>query len=120
VATCYLANNRKVCRTRTHWSDRRFEHLLSRMEILDEWPRTPSGLLSTEDDDVFKPMAMRYPSLAPLRDLRSTLMRLNKLELPVGQDGRDRGSLAPYRSVTGRNYPPTRRQDVEPGHEALE
>jgi DNA polymerase-1 len=91
----------------THWSDRRFEHLLSRMGILDEWPRTPSGLLSTDDDDVFKPMTMRYPSLAPLRDLRSTLIRLNELELPVGQDGRNRGSLAPYRSVTGRNYPPT-------------
>jgi DNA polymerase I len=91
----------------THWSNQRFEHLLSRMGILDEWPSTPSGLLSTEDDDVFKPMVIRYPSLAPLRDLRSTLIRLNKLELPVGQDGRNRGSLAPYRSVTGRNYPPT-------------
>jgi hypothetical protein len=91
----------------THWSDQRFEHLLSRMGILEEWPRTPSGLLSTDDDDVFKPMVIRYPSLAPLRDLRSTLIRLNKLELPVGQDSRNRGSIAPYRSVTGRNYPPT-------------
>jgi DNA polymerase I len=91
----------------THWSDRRFEQLLSQMGILEEWPRTPSGLLSIEEDDVFKPMAMRYPSLGPLRDLRSTLIRLNKLELPVGRDGRNRGSLAPYRSVTGRNYPPT-------------
>jgi DNA polymerase I len=63
--------------------------------------------LSTDDDDVFKPMVMRYPFLAALRDLRSTLIRLNELELPVGQDGRNRGSLAPYRSVTGRNYPPT-------------
>src|SRR5260370_28278298 len=52
-------------------------------------------------------MVMRYPFLAPLRDLRSTLIRLNELELPVGQDGRNRGSLAPYRSVTGRNSPPT-------------
>jgi hypothetical protein len=91
----------------THWSDQRFAHLLSRMGILGEWPRTPSGLLSPGDDDVFKPMVMRYPSLAPLRDLRSTLVRLNKLELPVGHDGRNRGSLAPYRSVTGRNYLPT-------------
>ncbi len=91
----------------THWSDQRFEGLLSRMGILAEWPLTPSGFLATDDDDVFKPMAMRYPGLIPLRDLRSTLKRLNELALPVGQDGRNRGSLAPYRSVTGRNYPPT-------------
>jgi hypothetical protein len=71
----------------THWSDERFEKLLSRMDILGEWPRTPSGLLSTEDDDVFKPMALRFPALAPLRDLRLTLNRLRQLRVTVGVDG---------------------------------
>lgn len=91
----------------TSWSNLRFEKLLERMGILPEWPRTATGLLSLDDEDVFKPMAMRFPALAPLRDLRTTLVRLHELKLPVGKDGRNRCSLAPYRSVTGRNYPPT-------------
>jgi DNA polymerase-1 len=91
----------------TSWSNRRFENLLERMGILAVWPRTETGLLSLDDEDVFKPMAMRFPTLSPLRDLRTTLVRLHELHLPVGKDGRNRCSLAPYRSVTGRNYPPT-------------
>ncbi len=97
----------------THWSDRRFVELLSRMGILEQWPRVGrkdgsySERLSLDDDDTFKEMAMRFPQLAPLRELRSTLVRLRELNIPVGGDGRNRCNLAPYRSVTGRNYPPT-------------
>src|ERR1035437_10361274 len=72
---------------------------------LGEWPRTPSGLLSTEDD-VFDPMAMRFPSLAPLRDLRLTLNRPRQLRTPVGTDANTRCALKPYRAKTGRNCPP--------------
>jgi DNA polymerase-1 len=90
----------------TKWSNGRFAALLDRMDILAEWPRTPSGLLSSADDDVFKPMAARFPSLAPLRDLRSTLTHLRQLNVSVGADGRNRCSLMLFRSVTGRNYPP--------------
>jgi DNA polymerase I len=91
----------------TRWGHDRFEVLLDRMGILGEWPRTPSGQLSVEDDDVFKPMAMRFPSLAPLRDLRSILTHLRELKITVGGDGRNRCSLMPFRSATGRNYPPS-------------
>lgn len=91
----------------TKWGNDRFETLLDRMGILGEWPRTPSGLLSVEDDDVFKPMSMRFPDLAPLRELRSTLTHLRELKVAVGTDGRNRCSLMPFRSVTGRNYPPS-------------
>jgi DNA polymerase-1 len=88
------------------WSNNRFAALLDRMGILAQWPRTPSGLLSSADDDVFKPMAARFPGLIPLRDLRSTLTHLRQLKVTVGVDGRNRCSLMPFRSVTGRNYPP--------------
>jgi DNA polymerase I len=91
----------------THWNDERFEGLLHRIGILDEWPRTPSGLLSTDNDEVFEPMAQRYPYLEPLRQLRQTLNRLRSLSLTVGKDGRNRCSLMPFRSITGRNYPPS-------------
>jgi hypothetical protein len=96
----------------THWSDRRFENLLTHLGILAEWPHvrrkdgTYSEHLSLDDDDTFKEMAARYPVLAPLRELRSILVRLRTLDLPIGVDGRNRCSLAPFRSVTGRNYPP--------------
>lgn len=89
------------------WSNERFGLLLGRMGILDQWPRTPAGYLSLDDDDTFKDMAVLYPALAALRDLRSTLVRLNKLELPFGKDGRNRSPIMPYRAITGRNYPPT-------------
>lgn len=91
----------------TKWSNDRFETLLHRMGILDQWPCTPSGLLSVDDEDVFKPMSQRFPALAPLRDLRSTLIHLRQLKITVGKDGRNRCSLMPFRSVTGRNYPPS-------------
>jgi DNA polymerase I len=91
----------------TKWSNDRFGSLLDRMGILNEWPRTPSGLLSVEDEDIFEPMAMRFPALAPLRELRSTLTHLRQLKVTIGIDGRNRCSLMPFRSVTGRNYPPS-------------
>ena len=98
----------------THWSDQRFVELLDRMGILDQWPRvrrkdgTYSDHLSLDDDDTFKEMALRFPELDHLRDLRSILMRLRELNIPVGSDGRNRCHLAAFRSVTGRNYPPHR------------
>jgi DNA polymerase-1 len=39
--------------------------------------------------------------------LRSTLTHLRQLKVSVGADGRNRCSLMPFRSVTGRNYPPS-------------
>jgi len=88
------------------WSDRRFGAFLERIGILDEWPRTGSGRLQV-DDDLFKTMATRHPVLQPLRDLRSTLVHLRDLKVTVGSDGRNRCSLMPFRSKTGRNYPPS-------------
>jgi DNA polymerase-1 len=76
----------------TRWSNDRFGSLLDRMGILNEWPRTPSGLLCVEDEDIFEPMAMRFPALAPLRELRSTLTHLRQLKVTVGRDGRNRCS----------------------------
>lgn len=88
----------------TRWSDSRFAALLRRIGALAEWPRTESGRLRI-DDDLFKVMAVRYPAVQPLRDLRSTLVHLRDINLTVGRDGRNRCSLMPFRSKTGRNYP---------------
>lgn len=88
----------------TRWTMRGFKELLARTGILAEWPLTETGALS-QDDDTFKLMATRYPTLMPLREIRSTLIHLRELKLTVGRDGRNRFSVAPFRSVTGRNYP---------------
>ena len=89
-----------------HWRHDRFAALIDRMGLLDEWPRTDSGLMLSVEDEVFKTMAARFPVLQPLRDLRA-LTRLNEIGITAGTDGRSRYPVKPFQSVTGRNYPPT-------------
>jgi hypothetical protein len=68
------------------------------------WPKLPSGRPALSAD-VFRDMAKAWPQLHPLHELRVTLdeMRLSRLE--VGQDGRNRCLLSPFRTITGRNAP---------------
>jgi len=80
-----------------------FENLIKRMGI-SAWPRTESGMPSLEDD-VFHEMAIMYPYLAPLYELRGTLRHLRNIKLAIGPDGRNRTLLSPFRAVTSRNQP---------------
>jgi hypothetical protein len=68
------------------------------------WPRLESGSLAL-DDDTFRSMAGVYPSVAPIRELRTSLSQLRLSELAVGSDGRNRCLLSPFASKTGRNQP---------------
>ena len=79
-----------------------FEQYLSRANI--PWARLDSGRLDLSDG-VFRQVAKAYPTISPLRELRSALsdMRLN--DLAVGSDGRNRTILSAFRSRTGRNQP---------------
>ena len=61
------------------------------------------------DRDTFKMMALRYPLLAELRELRKTLAEMREIKLTVGRDGRNRTLLSPFQSKTGRNQPSTTR-----------
>jgi DNA polymerase-1 len=70
------------------------------------WPRTERERLAL-DKVTFKQMALRYPQVAPLANLRSTLSQIRKLKLTVGSDGRNRALLSPFASKTGRNQPST-------------
>jgi hypothetical protein len=80
----------------------RFANFLRRGAI--PWPHLPSGALAL-DDDTFKQQARLHPSLEPLRQLRATLANLRLNDLAIGQDGRNRCLLSPFRSTTGRNQP---------------
>jgi hypothetical protein len=70
------------------------------------WPRLQSGTLAL-DDDTFKDMARAYPAVSKLHQLRQTLGRMKLNSLQFGNDGRNRCSLKPFSSKTGRNQPST-------------
>lgn len=90
-----------------HWSFERFEALLHRLDI--SWPRTESGRLAT-DDTTFRNMARQHPQVAELGALRDALGQMRLFtDLAIGTDGRNRTSLSPFRSKTGRNQPASSR-----------
>jgi DNA polymerase-1 len=79
-----------------------FEKFLVRENI--PWPRLSSGAPCL-DDDTFKVMAHRFPRLEPLRQLRKFRNSLRSVKWTTGRDGRNRTSLRPFASRTGRNQP---------------
>jgi hypothetical protein len=68
------------------------------------WPRLESGRLALSDK-VFKEMARIHFAVSPLRELRNSLSEMRLNDLAVGEDGRNRTLLKPFRSRTGRNQP---------------
>lgn len=80
----------------------RFERLLAQQNI--SWPRLDSGKLDLKSD-TFRDMAKVHAILKPIKELRHTLSELKLNALCVGPDGRNRTSLFPFSSVTGRNQP---------------
>lgn len=72
------------------------------------WPRLESGSLDLSDG-VFREMSRSHPRVSPIRELRSTLSGMRLSALQVGDDGRNRCLLSPFRSITGRNQPSTSR-----------
>jgi DNA polymerase I-like protein with 3'-5' exonuclease and polymerase domains len=85
-----------------------FEGWLESQGLLEEWPRTPAGLLAT-DDDTLKEKAELHPVVEPLRLARQMTDKLEKLQLTIGPDGRNRCLLSPFGSKTGRNAPSTKK-----------
>lgn len=70
------------------------------------WSLTPTGRPKL-DDDTFREMALAYPELAMLQQLRATMSQMRVNDLAVGADGRNRTMLSMFRAVTGRNAPST-------------
>jgi DNA polymerase I len=69
-----------------------------------QWPRLDGGRLAL-DDDTFKDQALIHPLVSPLRELRKTLSGMRLHDLAVGHDKRNRASLFPFGTLTGRNAP---------------
>lgn len=68
------------------------------------WPRLESGRFDMRDD-TFRSMARSHIQVAPIRELRSALSEMRLANLSVGDDGRNRCLLSPFRARTGRNQP---------------
>ena len=83
-----------------HWSDARFEAWLISVGIT-AWPRLESGKLQT-DGDAFKLMSF-IPGVEELYALKDSLGIIARARLPIGPDGRNRPSLFPFATATGRN-----------------
>jgi DNA polymerase I len=82
------------------WSYARFEQWLAKTGI-NAWPRLASGQLDT-DGDAFR-MMYHLPGIEELHALRDSLGVVVRAKLPIGHDGRNRPSLFPFCTATGRN-----------------
>jgi len=80
----------------------KFARWLENNQIL--WPKLPTGQLDLKRE-TFKQMSKTYPVLKPLYDLRTTLSELRLNSLVVSPDGRNRVTLSPFASKTGRCQP---------------
>jgi hypothetical protein len=82
------------------WSYERFEQWLVYAGIA-AWPRLDSGRLDLSGD-AFRLM-YHVPGIEGLHALRDSLGFIVKARLPIGKDGRNRPSLFPFGTATGRN-----------------
>jgi hypothetical protein len=82
------------------WSYVRFEQFLARAKV-PFWPRLESGKLDISGD-AFRLMAF-VPWVPRLHALRDSLGVIVRARLPIGNDGRNRPSLFPFGTATGRN-----------------
>jgi DNA polymerase-1 len=82
------------------WSYQRFEQWLVQAGV-PAWPRLDSGRLNI-DNDTFRVM-YHVPGIEGLHALRDSLGFIVKARLPIGRDGRNRPSLFPFGTATGRN-----------------
>jgi DNA polymerase-1 len=83
------------------WSYTRFEAWLARNGVYS-WPRKhKTGQLDTEGD-TFRMMS-HVPGVAGLHALRDCIGFIAKSKMRIGNDGRNRCSLFPFGTATGRN-----------------
>jgi hypothetical protein len=83
------------------FSSWRFEQWLIATGIT-EWPRLDSGALQL-DGDAFRLMYAAHPAIEGLHALRDSLGVIARARIPIGRDGRNRPSLFPFGTATGRN-----------------
>ena len=85
-----------------HWRKKRWVDYVHQHDM--SWPTNPDGSLD-ETDQTFREMAVRYPHIETLREVKYSLSKLRLNSLTVGNDGRNRVLLSAYGTKTARNAP---------------
>jgi DNA polymerase I len=96
----YGSEDNPIYTAEGEWSYARFEHWLVNTGVV-AWPRLESGQLDV-DGDAFRLM-YHVPGIEGLHALRDSLGVIVRAKLPIGTDGRNRSSLFPFGTATGRN-----------------
>ena len=86
-----------------HFNMERFAAYLDREEIIG-WPRLESGQLNMRRK-TFEEMSKGHPQLEDLRQLRHARDKMRRVKLTVGEDGRNRTVLWPFKAKTSRTQP---------------
>ena len=82
------------------YEQRRLENWLAQNGVT-AWPRTPTGIISTKRDS-FRLMT-HIPGVEAISALKDSLRVITSAKLPIGRDGRNRPSIFPFGTATGRN-----------------
>jgi DNA polymerase family A len=97
----------------TKFDQKRFEAFLAESNLASKWRKTRTGIYSSEDD-YLEEMGEIYPIIEEFRQLKKTVLQLQRDRFRAGADGRARCPLWPFASITGRNQPSAgRRQKKE-------
>jgi hypothetical protein len=75
----------------------------------NRWPRTAISGAFKSDGETLKAMANLYPEAGRFYDLHSALSTLKSSRFRVDPDGRSRCYVHPFKTLTGRNAPPSSR-----------
>jgi hypothetical protein len=93
------------CYVGSSFNMRLFRRYLHEQGLLSLWPRIGDSDVLSLDKEHFSEMSRLFPLLRPLHELRQTLKQLSRINFEIGQDGRNRVYLAPFRAKTSRNQP---------------
>jgi len=69
--------------------------------LCERWTDIQDKLIA----EIVRDMAKIFPTVSPIRELRSSLADLRLSDLQIGRDGRNRAMLGPFGTRTGRNAP---------------
>jgi hypothetical protein len=89
-----------------HFRDERLLAYARRQKPPINWPRLESDArVPDKRSATFRALALAYPQIGDLHELRSTLAQLRNNKLAIGCDGRNRCLLGLFGTKTGRNAP---------------
>jgi hypothetical protein len=86
------------------FSHEKFEKFLVKRGLDTSWPSTAKNQQRKLDKDTWKEQVAFHPELQPARSLYET-MKMAKLNIACGDDGRNRVMLSAFGTKTGRNKP---------------